>query len=366
MSWHFSRALVSAYLGESCSDGAPSAPSSTTSTRGPSSRPGKMTAASRRSLFGTMFAPLTDDRGAAVLMSYLADFPVRTSPRPVPVAGSMASGPASGGKWPASSAKYDPVSRSWKTHQLSLDGDWELYSATLPRWGTMRAGEFWELPTPALRTNATESGSLLPTLLTPNGGRSVKHAEWVGNTAYHKGKKVQVDLRSALIRRLPTLVKRDGSRVDCPAEHRRKSPPLISVLGQLPTLTVHGNHNRKGLSPQSGDGLATALKKLPTLVASDTGCRKKPYAQVGTPLSLAVSKMPTLTAQDAKNCGGPSQMERNTPPLNALAGGPLNPEWCEWFMGCPLGWTALSALATDRLATWCVSRGMSLEDFRNE
>jgi hypothetical protein len=50
---------------------------------------------------------------------------------------------------------------------------------------------------------------------------------------------------------------------------------------------------------------------------------------------------PPPPAQDAKNNGGPSQHRRNTPPLNAIANGPLNPEWVEWLMGFPRGWTDL-------------------------
>jgi hypothetical protein len=79
-----------------------------------------------------------------------------------------------------------------------------------------------------------------------------------------------------------------------------------------PTPTVKWNHNRKGLSTRSGDGLATAVKRLPT-----------------------------PTTQDAHNNGGPAQGIRNTPPLNSVAGGPLNPTWVEWLMGFPTGWTGL-------------------------
>lgn len=50
---------------------------------------------------------------------------------------------------------------------------------------------------------------------------------------------------------------------------------------------------------------------------------------------------PTPTTQDAKNNGSKSQQARNTPPLNAVAGGPLNPNWVEWLMGYPAGWTDL-------------------------
>jgi hypothetical protein len=92
-----------------------------------------------------------------------------------------------------------------------------------------------------------------------------------------------------------------------------------------------------------GSGLSPDLWKTP--VADDTGIRKKKYAQGGTALSMQASQAPqmwpTPTTQDAKNNGGPSQHKRNTKPLNAEVGGPLNPQWVEWLMGYPEGWTDL-------------------------
>jgi hypothetical protein len=32
-----------------------------------------------------------------------------------------------------------------------------------------------------------------------------------------------------------------------------------------------------------------------------------------------------------------------------LAGGPLNPKWCEWFMGLPENWTALESPLSETL-----------------
>jgi len=45
-----------------------------------------------------------------------------------------------------------------------------------------------------------------------------------------------------------------------------------------------------------------------------------------------------------KDGGNPSEYKRNEIPLAAQAGGPLNPEWVEWLMGWPLGWTDLKPL----------------------
>ena len=48
---------------------------------------------------------------------------------------------------------------------------------------------------------------------------------------------------------------------------------------------------------------------------------------------------PTPTVQDSQNNAGPSQFRRNSLPLNAAAGGTLNPTWVEWLQGYPLNWT---------------------------
>lgn len=85
-----------------------------------------------------------------------------------------------------------------------------------------------------------------------------------------------------------------------------------------PTPTVNGNYNRKGLSKTSGDGLATFVRRMVLL--------------------------PTPTANDAKNNGSSSQRNRHSEALNVVAGGALNPEWVEWLMGFPCGWTEVSGL----------------------
>ena len=41
----------------------------------------------------------------------------------------------------------------------------------------------------------------------------------------------------------------------------------------------------------------------------------------------------------------------------AAAGGQLNPEWVEWLMGWPIGWTALKPLGTDKCQQWQQQHG---------
>jgi hypothetical protein len=121
-----------------------------------------------------------------------------------------------------------------------------------------------------------------------------------------------------------------------------------------------------------------------------------------TPLARPGMRLqwPTPTVQDAKNNGSVSQMNRNSLPLNAIVklfptpvasgklngetrdylrlksleqlhhitveerrsmaagnGGKLNPDWVEWLMGWPIGWSALEPLATDRYQEWLQRHG---------
>lgn len=160
----------------------------------------------------------TAHAGADTSMSSAVDSPARTSASPEEAQELVAKKADSGKRWRESFARFDRNTSLWRTHQLSLAGDWELFSATWPRWGSMRDGECWE------RT------------------MQVRHIE------------------------------------------------------------------------ESAFGFW----------------------------------LPTLTANDAKNTGSPSRHKRKTLPLDAVVGGPLNPEWCEWLMGWPLGWTELKPWGMDR------------------
>ena len=162
MSWLFSRALVEEYSAASSWGGAQSVPSNGTPLPLGYLPPDKMKAHSRLSRFGMTFAPLTDDLGAALLTWFLAGFRAKTSAPPARVKVLKASAAACGEKWPESLARLDPNGCLWRTAQCSLFEDLELSLQTWPRWGLMRSGECWELPSLAPCTVENESG-LLPT-----------------------------------------------------------------------------------------------------------------------------------------------------------------------------------------------------------
>ncbi len=158
MSWLFSQALVAEYSADTCLDGEQSAQSSGNHTQLAFLPPDKMTAFSRLSRFGMTFKPLTEDRGAALLKSCLADFRARTSAQPEKVPASTESAAECGSTWQELSVKYCLASSSWKTHHYLWEEDLPWSSVTLPRWGMTRSGLLFQHPTLERPINANVSG----------------------------------------------------------------------------------------------------------------------------------------------------------------------------------------------------------------
>lgn len=158
------QAQAGASLEESSLAGAPSAQSKSSLTVVKFSCGGRTKATLNLSPSGMTCERLTDAHGMGSWMSLVAASPVRTLLREAQrKQGFTESVADSGTKWRASLAKYDPVSRSWKTRQRSFLEDSTEYAETWPRWGTVADGECLPLPTLARPTN--ESGYfLLPTV----------------------------------------------------------------------------------------------------------------------------------------------------------------------------------------------------------
>jgi len=55
--------------------------------------------------------------------------------------------------------------------------------------------------------------------------------------------------------------------------------------------------------------------------------------------------LPTPTCHNAKEGAYPAEYKRKTPTLATHVGGKIHPEFTEWMMGWPLGWTDLKPLA---------------------
>lgn len=255
MSFIYLPELAAESLPANCSGTGASAPSKSTPTRKRSSSPAKKMARSPASPSSATFSSSMLDPSEAVLMSFLADFPARTSVVPAIEQESPEHDQDSGRSSRGWFARLSPTKSEWKTPQTSLLADSELFSETWPRWGSMRDGVCYLRP-----------------ILTP---------------------------------------------IICG-----------SVSGSLlPTLTVNGNNNRPYPGKKSGYGLATAVAMLPTLT--------------------------TIGLNGGSNSRR-ATAKRGEPPTHT---GPLNPDWCEWFMGFPIGWTASTALEMPKFQEWRQQHG---------
>jgi DNA (cytosine-5)-methyltransferase 1 len=124
----------------------------------------------------------------------------------------------------------------------------------------------------------------------------------------------------------------DGTRVGSPGAWAGHEwlPALVGGGEVWPTPTVKGDYNRAGLSPASGDGLATAV--------------------VGE----------WATARDTRSCH--TGRQGNSRPLSEQVGergvtGPLNPAWVEALQGFPVGWTDPDADVGGWPGVWPMGRG---------
>ena len=158
MSWLFSQALVEEYSEGTSLDGAPCALSNGKPTQLPSWCSDKTMANCQLSQSGMTFKPLMEDLGEAVLMSFLAAFPVRTLAAPEKAKGSKETGHPCGNTWRESLEKFDLDTHTWKTHQCLWDEDLQPSSVILPKWGMMLDGVLWERTTLPRLTSGTESG----------------------------------------------------------------------------------------------------------------------------------------------------------------------------------------------------------------
>ncbi len=162
MSWHCSRALVEAFSGATCSDGAPSVLSNTTHTLAAFYWPDKTTEHSRLSRFGMTCAPLTEGHGAELLTWFQADFLASPSaPRLEAEELPKTGGPTCS----ASSLRSSPVACLPRTSSASpLSGQLQLFDGldtqppsgriAPPSWVARIAGRDggW-LPTPTAKAN---------------------------------------------------------------------------------------------------------------------------------------------------------------------------------------------------------------------
>lgn len=309
MSWLFSQALVAEYSEAISSGGAPSAPLSVMPTQHKFWRNDKTIEPSQLSRFGLTCAVLTESHGEALLTWFLADSRVRTFQLPGLAPVLTARAPGSGVKWRESLARYDLSSSTWKTHLCLWEEDLHWSSVTLPKWGMTRSGALFQHPTAERPISGTGFGLL------------------------------------------PTPLAGDSRRGDCQSERNRRSPSLVSAARLWPTPTsTECSGGSQSVQKRKAGGhhirLRDAVHTWPTPVAS--------MAKGSSPAALT------------RKSGADRSNDRLDHAVMASDGGQLNPEWVEWLMGWPIGWTALKPLAMDKFREWRQQHSTFLSDPKDQ
>lgn len=318
MTWDYlnvlcSPGLVAESSAANSSDGAPSALSSSTPSVERSFSKDSGTDCSRTPFrCGMISRPSTGDPGVDWWISSLEASRARTSQPQEEGKDSTENGADCGGKWPVSWVRYDLLTSSWRTRQYSLLGGLDEFLGTWPKWGLMRAGECWARDMPGHLIDGTESGSSGPTLPKPAGNL------WPTPSAS-----------------LHNLNEDPSSFLD--RQEKWKGTYSNSV-----PLTVAVKLVAPGARPAGSFGASGAYATGRSADAQES--------MTGTSSTARERRLwPTPQSRDWRS-GSVSDktFDKNCRPLPEVVAqqvpGALNPDWVEWLMGWPTGWTSLEPL----------------------
>src|SRR3990167_421961 len=238
-------------------------------------------------------------------MSSQEDSHAKTSRLPVKALGSSRGKEARSGNTSLQLlGHYDQVTSSLKTFQRSLIEDSMLSLQILPKRGMMQNGLIYGLPTLARLIKERESSLLENEVLgTMTSTARIRSPKW------HVGRKLQPQELVLL----PTLLASEVEKNPIPFSFRKgqvrkvmlPTPrasdtiimdmhPMAGIIhSTLPTVTVNGNNNQKGMSKMSGDGITTKLL-IPTITRAD-GTRGNTHYMGENP-TIRGALLPTLRA----------------------------------------------------------------------
>ena len=157
---------------------------------------------------------------------------------------------------------------------------------------------------------------------------------------------------------------------ECWPRPRLEPGKVENAYGYWPTPTVNGNNNRKGISAKAGDGLSTAVKyatpqsrdfrtgeshrwegKERSRNLNDQAAAMSGYKIYLTPRASEYKGVGPLGSKSHKHmldkgylCADVQEVGNET--------GQLNPDWVEWLMGWPRGWTSLEKLTDIVWPSW--------------
>ena len=272
-----------------CSAGEPSAQSRSSHTVKPSLHKDRMKDSLNLSRSGMMFAVFEAQTGEDVLTLYREAFRVRTYQQPTKKLKELQDQKAdSGNKCSESFARWSHNSYSWRTPLSLLKEDYPLYLETWPKSGTMRNGTCVER-TPLEQTmNVKECGFLRE--------------------------------------KFPTPTTHNTKEVNALSEMKRNSLTLTHVVKLFPTRGEKNLGNKL---------IQVAKERLKT--GNDTLFLVQTTREI-------TAMTPWRLLEKFRDLGYITPKELSE--AASKTGGKLNPEFAEWLMGWPIGWTGLEPLET--------------------
>ncbi len=325
---------------------------------------------------------LMETRGEDLLTWYREVFLARTSAAPVKVQASAVRVLDFGVRWRALFTKYNHDLHLWKTRPSLWDEGYTSSLPTLPRWGLMRDGVLWERVTLTRLTSATASGSLPTPVKYDTGGRGEGdnyhglgwQARYVGDVTgpagnWPKGFKPSTAL-------WPTPVKNEARAAAYTPEtsfrhfsegshqvhlaqvvrDQRMFPTPTCTQPKMPTATLKARMvdkhkgstsvplvevlQRDALEQQEGVTKPSKQAKeglwptpMTTGMRGGSGVPKDLDERLNLPTPTALNGLRSSSSSPHHPgaCQAPGHIEY----------GELNPDWVEWIMNWPIGWTSL-------------------------
>ena len=278
---------------------------------------GNETESCQNSQSGMISEHSMENHGEERSISFAEDFLARTFPQLEKELESRANALGYGEKWPGWLAKYDQDLSLWKTPQCSLLEDYIEFSETWPKWGMMRDGVCWELTTSVRRIEERESGfsRMIPTptcsdVFTSN----LKSTQQKPDTMHSVSLAQLCEKMPEKMWPTPTacmckgssenaLTRKDGtSRINDRLDHKIFSI-MLEQKQSFPTPTVSDRFN-----------------------ANPGHDNERGYLRM------------EVHPQSAKSMTASELNQTN---------GQLNPDWVEWLMGWPIGWTKTEPIELD-------------------
>ena len=263
-------------------------------------------------------------------------------------------------------AKYDQNTHSLKTFQLSLFGEEPESLEILPKSGMTVNGKLWEQTMWAHPTEGNESGLWHIPTPTPSdayiGDLKSNQTKPGSMHSVNLPKYVKMWLTPSTVQIEPKEGRREKRKAYRESIGRKDVAGCLAEQVATPEMwPTPTASERSGINPNTGKGagLSHEVKMWPTPIAGDSHLSsteevaRQRIAEGKTTLSRAVqSKMwPTPRASEWKDVGPVgSKSHTHMDKRDYLCAkvkdpeqptGSLNPQWVEWLMGYPIGWTDL-------------------------